>query len=66
MDYQSAQRGEPVEVVAKGKGSKKDQQKIEIKRDFSCVCDSIKADILFLSNSLILPIMKMHGIGLVE
>lgn len=30
------------------------------------MCDSITADILFLSNSLIQPIMKMHGIGLVE
>lgn len=38
----------------------------DINRDFTCVCESIKAEVLFLSYNLILPIMKMHGNGLVE
>jgi len=30
------------------------------------MCESINANVLFLSNSLIQPIMKMHGISLIE
>jgi len=49
-----------------GRGQKRQEQKIELVRDFTCMCESINANVLFLSNSLIQPIMKMHGISLIE
>ena len=35
-------------------------------RDFTGVCDSIKAEVLFLNLDVIMPIIKIHDIALIE
>lgn len=45
---------------------KRSEKKEALTRDFTCTCESTTAELIFLSTSVIQPILKMHDAALIE